>query len=291
MKLLAFGEVLYDVYPDNACIGGAPLNLSAHFALMGGEAFLMSAVGDDALGEKALKEMKSMGINTKYIARLSDKMTGRCDVTLDENFVPSYDLKNDVAYDYIDADTLNEEFDVLVFGTLALRGKHNTDAIKKLIKSEKIKKIYTDLNIRPPFYSKESVILCLENSDIVKISDEELPAVCELVFGNIYGIKDVFVRLKEEFSNLEIIIITAGKNGSYAYDIKNDKVFFCGAKKVDAVSTVGAGDSFGAAFLYEYFNGKDLYSCMEFASQVSGFVVSNKEAVPSNMKEFLDSIK
>ncbi len=291
MKLLSFGEVLYDVYPDKSCIGGAPLNLASHFSLLGGEAFVMSAVGEDDLGKKAVEEMKSMGINTKYIARLNDKITGRCDVTLDKNFVPSYDLKNDVAYDYIDADTLNEEFDVLVFGTLALRGKHNTDAIKKVIKSEKIRKIYTDLNIRPPFYSKESVMLCLENSDIVKISDEELPIVCKLVFGEIYGVKDAFVRLKEKFPKLEIIIITAGKDGSYAYDIKNDKVLICKAEKVEVVSTVGAGDSFGAAFLFKYFNGNDLCTCMDFASQVSGFVVSNKEAVPSNMKEFLDSIK
>ncbi len=291
MKLLAFGEVLFDVYPDKACIGGALFNLAAHFSLLGGEAFLMSAVGKDDLGKKAIEESKSMGINTKYISTLSDKETGKCIVSLDEKFVPSYDLKRDVAYDYITFDSIDEEFDVFSFGTLALREKNNIETVKKIIKSKKCRKIYTDLNIRAPFYSKESVMLCLENSNIVKISDEELSVVCELVFGEVYEVDEAFLHLKEKFSNLEIIIITAGDKGAYCYDVFGEKKFFCESQKVEVVSTVGAGDSFGAAFLFKYFSGSDIKSCMEYASKISGFVVSNKGAVPDNMKEFLDNLK
>ncbi len=294
MKLLSFGEILFDVYPDKACIGGALLNLAAHFSILGGEAYIMSATGDDELGKKAIEESENMGINTKYVTKLSDKETGKCIVSLDENFIPSYDLKTDVAYDYIDCELLNKEnetFDILAFGTLALREKNNISTIKKIIESKKYNKIYTDLNIRAPFYSKESVMLCLENSNIVKISDEELPVVSELVFGKVYETKEAFLQLKEKFRNLEIIIITAGSKGAYAYDVKEEKEFFSEACKVEAVSTVGAGDSFGAAFLFKYFLGSDIKSSMDFASKISGFVVSNKEAVPYNMKEFLDNIK
>jgi len=291
MKLLSFGEVLFDVYPDKACIGGAPLNLAAHFSILGGESYIMSATGKDELGQKALEETRKMGVHTKYVMGILDKETGKCIVSLDENQIPSYNLKEDVAYDYIDFDSLDEDFDIFAFGTLALREKNNFSTVSKIIKSKKCRKIYTDLNIRAPFYSKESILLCLENSHITKISDEELPVVCELVFGEIYDIDEAFIRLKEKFENLEIIIITAGSKGAYAYDTMAKTKYFCESQKVEVVSTVGAGDSFGATFLYKYFSGCDLKISMEYASKISGFVVSNKEAIPNNMKEFLDNLK
>ena len=123
MKILSFGEILWDVYPDKKYIGGAPLNFAAHSAKQGEEVYMLSAVGQDALGTDALSQLKSWGINCKYVAALADKPTGACNVTLDVNSVPKYDLLQNVAYDYVDGNSVNEDFDVLYFGTLALRGE------------------------------------------------------------------------------------------------------------------------------------------------------------------------
>ena len=289
MKLLSFGEILFDVFPDKACIGGAPLNLAAHFALQGGKAYMLSAVGNDKLGEQALCEVKNLLIDTSYVAVLSDKATGQCVVTLDENKVPSYNLLNDVAYDYIAVPQFNERFDIFSFGTLSLRGQENMNAAKQVIAADVCDEIYCDLNIRAPFYSRESVTLCLENATILKVSDEELPIVTNIAFGREYGTNEAFEVFAKVYGQLKIIIITAGKNGAYAYDCKTGKKFYSPIVDTTVVSTVGAGDSFGATFLAQYLKGADIQKSMDTASKVSAFVVSNTAAVPEGMKEFVEN--
>ena len=122
MKLLSFGEIIWDAYGDEYTIGGAPLNLAAHFTLQGGRAWLVSAVGRDALGEAALGRIRALDINTEYVSVSDSVPTGRCDVTLGENGIPSYNILENVAYDNIVLpDHLNRNFDVLAFGTLAMR--------------------------------------------------------------------------------------------------------------------------------------------------------------------------
>lgn len=287
MKLLSFGEILFDVFPDKACIGGAPLNLAAHFALQGGKAYILSAVGKDALGEKALNEVEDLLIDTEYVNVLSDKATGQCLVTLDENKIPSYNLLSDVAYDYIDVGDIKEKFDIFSFGTLSLRSAQNIKTVKKVIASGACVDIYTDLNIRAPHYSKDSVMLCLENATILKVSDEELPVVTEIAFNKKCDIDEAFKLFAESFEQLKVIIITAGANGAYAYDCKSKKKYYSPIVKTSVVSTVGAGDSFGATFLAQYFKGEDMQTCLDTASKVSAFVVSNTSAIPDNMKEFI----
>ena len=100
MKVLAFGEVLWDMYPQGGYIGGASLNFAAHFKKCGGEAWLVTSVGKDELGNETVEIVKNLGINTQYIS-YADKETGKCLVTLDSNHIPSYNLLDNVAYDYI----------------------------------------------------------------------------------------------------------------------------------------------------------------------------------------------
>lgn len=287
MKMLSFGEILFDVFPDKACIGGAPLNLAAHFALQGGKAYMLSAVGKDELGEKALKEVSDLLIDTAYIDVLPDRPTGQCLVTLDENKIPSYNLLDDVAYDYINFDKTDEKFDIFSFGTLSLRSAHNFETVKKVIAADLCKEIYCDLNIRAPHYSEKSVMLCLENATLLKVSDEELPVVANIAFGRDCELDEAFGLFAERFEQMKIIIVTAGKNGAYAYDCKTKEKFYSPIVEGPVVSTVGAGDSFGATFLAQYFKGKDIQNCMDAASKVSSFVVSNTAAVPEGMKGFV----
>lgn len=183
MKLLSFGEIVWDIFPASAHIGGAPLNLAAHAALQGAKAWIISCVGNDDLGKKAVDEIERLGVKTNYVS-VCDKPTGQCIVTLDENAVPSYNLISDAAYDCISTSPAlhSEKFDVLSFGTLALRKKHNIAALKELISYGKYNEIFADLNIRSPFYSEESILFCMQNATIVKISDEELPVVTQAIF-------------------------------------------------------------------------------------------------------------
>ena len=287
MKILAFGEVLWDIYPDKKFIGGAPLNFAAHLVKHGEEAYMLSAVGDDDLGEETLYAVKKLGVGTKYISVLNNIPTGRCDVTLDNNAVPSYDLKSNVAYDYINFENISEDFDVLYFGTLANRSEFNFTSLTRLLADKRFKEIFCDVNIRAPFYDVDTVKLCFKKATIIKISSEEMSVVCNLLNLPVTGYEEFAKTVSSLYTNLKIIIITLGENGAICYDCASDSLFKCSAHKVRVVSTVGAGDSFSAAFLHKYMKKYDLSSCLEHASRVSGFVVANKSAVPDYDLKFI----
>jgi fructokinase len=280
MKILSFGEILFDVYPDKKCIGGAPLNFAAHACREGAEAYLLSAVGNDELGCEAIDLIKKFGIFTDYVAINPDLETGKCIVSLNENGVPSFNVKNNVAYDYITS-VPHEYFDVLAFGTLALRNDVSLKTLKTLLASENYGKIFCDINLRAPFYTKESVELCLENANILKLSDTELDYVLDTFFSIRYEIFLQNLRLlSAKYRNLEEIVVTCGENGAYVYFSREDKIYYTPARAVKVVSTVGAGDSFGAAYLVSRLKGNDIISSLERGAEVSAYVVSCKDAIP-----------
>ena len=289
MKVLSFGEILCDIYPDKKFIGGAPFNFAANLAKHGEEIYMLSCLGKDGLGEEALLYLKEFGILTDFLSWSSVKQTGQCLVTLDENAIPSYDLKRDVAYDYIDCKNVKGDFDVLYFGTLALRSNHNLESLSKLIKSQNFKEIFVDVNIRAPFYSYDSLNFCMNNATILKISVEELLTVAKLLSINAKnGYKDFAEQIRERYSNINIIVVTLGADGAYCYDCKQDQAYSCESQKVEEASTVGAGDSFSAAFLYQYSRKKDIQFSLDYASKIAGYVVSKYEAVPDyNINDFL----
>lgn len=276
---LAFGEVLWDVYPDKRCIGGAPLNFAAHFVRCGGSAGLISAVGRDTLGDETLRSVSELGVDTAYISRV-DEPTGRCTVTLDEKAVPTYRLLENVAYDRIAAPQAPQG-DLLYFGTLALRGRQNRQSLESILANGRFSQIFADINLRKPFVSDETVRFAMEHATVLKLSEEELPEAMAHI-----GVIDrpdplrAATELAARFENLRLILVTLGAEGALAYEPLSDSVTTCKAQKVSVVSTVGAGDSFSAAFAAYYLQGKPIAECMELASRVSGFVVSRKEAIP-----------
>ena len=281
MKLLSFGEIIWDIFPSAACIGGAPLNFAAHAAMQGADTYMLSAVGDDELGKRALDELTALGVATEHVS-VSAKPTGSCVVTLDQAGVPSYDLKGDTAYDDVACPTLGDGhgFDVISFGTLALRGTHNRELLARVLSENRFPTVFSDLNIRAPFYSDESIAFCMEHATIVKISDEELDTVTASCLGYTLSVEDAARALAKKYAQLTLVIITKGADGAYAYDTASGVGYSCPAFPAEAVSTVGAGDSFGATFLTQYFSGKSIPECLDAASRVSGFVVSCTGAVP-----------
>ena len=283
MKLLSFGEILWDVYPDRKYIGGAPLNFAAHFSRHGGEVYMLSSLGDDELGNDALKVLRNWGISANYVSK-SEYPTGRCLVALDENSVPTYNLLENVAWDNITAENIDEDFDVLYFGTLALRDIKNRKTLEKVLKKE-YREIFCDVNLRTPFYSKESVNFVFENATIVKISDEELAEVLAFVGIDEDDFEKICFEIEKKFPNIKIVIITLGQKGAVAYD--GSKMFRVPAVPCEVVSTVGAGDSFSASFLWKYMSDEAVEESLIHASKIASFVVSQYDAVPEYEEDLL----
>ncbi len=286
-KILAIGEIIWDVYPDKAALGGAPLNFAAHSVQCGAEASLISAVGADSLGEDAKRQLAGFGVDASYVKTV-DVPTGQCLVTLDEARVPHYNVLRGVAYDNIKledadfADISARGFDALYFGTLIQREPVSRASLRRLVKECSFDTIICDVNLRPDCYDAESVALCMNHATVIKISNEEEPVLRALAgYTPTEETPDAIARaVTEKYPQIKIVIVTLGKDGSFAYMAENQTAYTQASIGDKVVSTVGAGDSFAAAWLTTYLNGEDVPACMKKAAEVSGFVVAHTEAVP-----------
>ena len=188
-----------------------------------------------------------------------------------------------ILIDKNDTARINDKcFDLFYFGTLIQRDRTSRKALKAILSECSFPEIFCDINLREGCFDTESVLCCLENATILKISDEEEPKLREL---GIYELEDptpekIAKKLSKLFKNIKIVIITLGANGSYAYRASDGHSVRVAAIPVKVASTVGAGDSFSAAFATSYLRGDSLDESMKAGAQLSAFVVSRTEAVP-----------
>lgn len=279
MKILAIGEIIFDIFDGEAEIGGAPLNFCAHCAALGADSAIISAVGNDNLGEAALENLGRFGVNTEHVQR-NDLPTGQCIVTV-KNGNPEYNVLRPVAYDKIQISEEKFVADVFAFGTLIQRDETSQNAVKNILSGGTFSEIFCDVNLRPDCYSEESCRLCLENATILKISAEEEPLLREFGFYNdADSEKEIVKSICDKFCNVRLVLYTKGENGSLIYDKAENKFYEIPAVRAEVVSTVGAGDSYSAAFLCEYLKSGNITDAAKAGSALSAIVVSHREAVP-----------
>ncbi|MEM6803420.1 MAG: PfkB family carbohydrate kinase, partial [Bacteroidota bacterium] len=277
MRVLSFGEILWDIIEGNYYIGGAPFNLAAHISRCGAETYMISRLGKDEWGEKAFSKVEELGIKTNFIQWDADKPTGTVDVFLN-NGQPSYTINPEVAYDYIDFEELIEanlgqrEYDIFAFGSLAQRNSTSRQSLAQIFEKLNFRHVFYDVNLRKDCYSKEVVNESLDYGNILKLNDDEVPIISDFVFGEDLGFQAFCERLVAE-RNQQIIIITAGGEGCYIYH--EDRLEKVPGKKVKVVDTVGAGDSFSAAFLATFFKSGDPIQAASVANQLGAFVASS----------------
>lgn len=292
MRIIAFGEIIWDCYEKESCIGGAALNFAAHCAKCGAESYLFSAVGDDALGRQAIGVLEGFGVDCTYV-QFSGKETGRCLVQLNADGIPQYNVLADTAYDNITCTAENTAsvngggFDALYFGTLIQRSPVSRDSLRKLCDECRFPEIVCDVNLRKNCFDADSATLCLEKATVLKISEEEEPALRAL---HLYETdtddpQSVCEAICGRYPQIKYLLFTRGENGSFVYCAKERTSVTVPAKPVTVVSTVGAGDSFLAAWTVSYLAGRPPQAATEAAAALSGFVVSQTDAVPDYEKE------
>lgn len=286
MKVLSFGEILWDIFPDEKKQGGAPLNFAAHLAKNGVDTAIYSSVGFDTLGKTAIESVGELGIDTSYVATVQ-KQTGVCLVSFDGDR-PIYEIKADTALDNIAFTPLDEKFDGFYFGTLAQRSKNTKDTLEKLFDTYTFGEVFFDINIRQNYYTREIVDFSLRQATVFKVSREEIGVLRELCISNEQNHEDICRDLCEKYNNLKLVIITLDKDGSLVYEKQTDTVYYSPKPQSKVVSTVGAGDSFSACFFANYLNGKSIEHALLKATKVSDFVVTKVEAIPDYPQGLLD---
>ena len=283
MKALLFGEILWDIIDSKPYIGGAPFNLAAHLTKMGLKSTLISSVGKDVLGRKALKEVEKRSIDSTFIRIHPHLPTGIVEVSLDENGHPTYLIKENVAWDNIilnqdlTADSTKNRWEVFCFGTLAQRSRENREMLGQIISWVRPNQIFYDVNLRQNYYRKEWIEKSLCQCSIVKLNDREALVISELLFGQTLKQENLAELICQEY-HPSIVCITHGKNGSSVY--RNGNLEKIPGINGPVADTVGGGDSYSAGFLFSYLCGSSLYEAAEFAEIIGNFVVSQSGAVP-----------
>lgn len=276
--IVGIGEILWDMLPTGKALGGAPANFAYHAGRLGEEGWAVSAIGDDPLGHEILDIVEGKKLNN--LIALTDKPTGTVQVTLDDKGVPSYNIMEDVAWDNIpftpEMESLARRADAVCFGSLVQR-MGSRDSVMKFLRATSPEGLRVfDINLRQHYYSSEVIDASLKLSNILKINDEEIRIVADM-FG--LGADDtVACRSLAERYGLKLVILTKGAKGSEVITATESIPQEVG--KVDVVDTVGAGDSFTAAFVVAYLRGASLGEAQRLANKRAAYVCSRKGAMP-----------
>ena len=280
--IVGMGEALWDVLPEGKKIGGAPANFAYHVSQFGFDSRVVSAVGNDDLGDEILKVFKEKQL--KHQLQTVNYPTGTVQVTLDDNGIPCYDIKEGVAWDNIpftdDLKRLALSTRAVCFGSLAQRNEVSRTSINSFLDTmpdgEGQLKIF-DINLRQGFFTKDIIRDSCQRCNVLKINDEELVAISRLFGYPGIDLQDKCWILLAKY-NLKMLILTCGTNGSYVFT--PGVVSFQETPKVPVADTVGAGDSFTATFTAALLKGKSVPEGHKLAVEVSAYVCTQSGAMP-----------
>lgn len=280
--VVGMGEALWDVLPEGKKIGGAPANFAYHVSQFGLESCAVSAVGNDALGDELLENFTSKGV--KNLIERVPYPTGTVQVEIDQAGVPQYEIKENVAWDNIPytarLEALAERTRAVCFGSLAQRNVVSRNTINRFLDAmpqDEERLIVFDVNLRQGFYNKEILCNSMKRCNILKINDEELVTVSRMFGYPGIDLQDKCWILLGKY-NLKMLILTCGINGSYVFTPGN--VSFQPTPKVEVADTVGAGDSFTAAFIANILKGHDVKESHRVAVETSAYVCTRPGAMP-----------
>ena len=283
--IVGLGEALWDCLPEGRKIGGAPANFAYHASQCGYEAHAVSAVGNDALGDETIEALKANGL--KLCMPRVDFPTGQVLVSLDEDGVASYDIKEGSAWDNIpftpEMEQLAGRCSAVCFGSLAQRNEVSRNAIYRFLNAtpKGCMRIF-DINLRQNFYSKEVIQESLRRCNVMKINDEEL-----VIIGRMFGYPGLDIENKCWLIlgkyNLDMLVLTCGVNGSYVFS--KGAMSFLETPKVEVADTVGAGDSFTGAFVASILSGKTIPEAHRIGVNVSAYVCTQNGAMPAIPEE------
>lgn len=278
--VIGLGEILWDCFPDERRPGGAPANFAFHAGQLDLQGVILSRVGTDELGDEFIQYLSKHGLSDQYVQRDPEHPTGQVRVEFVDGD-PQYTFVDDVAWDYLEftpeTAVLCSKAAAICFGTLAQRNRDSQAMIYNCLRAAPVDawKIY-DINLRPPFYSKETIESSLLLANALKLNEDEVTYLAEN-FGLPTEIEPFAAEVQRYFG-LKAVCITLGGDGC---------LLARGAEQsrqpgipIEIVDTVGAGDSFTAAVAHGLVHQKSVAEIAAFANQVAALVASSAGAMP-----------
>jgi fructokinase len=283
MILVGLGEILWDMLPGGKQLGGAPANFAYHATALGGIGVPVSCIGDDEYGRDIITVLEEHKVRTDGIAVDKQYPTGVVTVHLDAHGKPRYTIHEQVAWDHIPwndhMQSLAGSAAAVCFGSLAQRSPKSRRTIRQFLAyvPDRCLRVF-DINLRQSYYSSEIILGSLNYTDVLKLSDEELPVLDDL-FSLGGTVLDQLRQLVDDYS-LCAAALTRGAHGCLLVTPAGHAEH-PGEPLHSIADTVGAGDAFTAALTIGLLREEKLEHICEHANRLAGFVCSCKGAMPA----------
>jgi len=285
LHIVSIGEILWDLIGPREYLGGAPLNFAAHAHKLGHKVFMVSGVGDDERGRRALRELEHCGISAPFVQVLCGHATGTAEVELAPDGKPRFLIQRPAAYDFVDLTrtqlqaiaALQPQW--IYLGTLYHASPRALASTLTLLEMAPLARRFYDVNLRDGNWNLATVECLSSHANVVKMSDSEaefLDASFNADSGD--GSVEDFCRRWSDQYGCQVICVTFGERGCGIY--KDDAYVQVPGYKVEVADTVGAGDAFAAAFLHALEQGWETRRCGAFANALAALVASRPGAIP-----------
>jgi len=287
INITAIGEILWDVYPDQKRLGGAPFNFIYHILKILGKANFISSVGNDAHGKEMLSFLQTSGFDTRTISINYEFPTGTVKVELDENKVPRFTISSECSFDHLKLNDISKhifetETDLLYFGTFTTRKGTSRDTVISML-NRPDKKYFCDLNLRHDFYTKDFIEKTLSTCNVIKVNEYELEKLKQY-FNLAPSNNDAINQLLHNF-NIDLIGLTLGDKGAELYS-KTNKSYYR-SPQTEIVDTLGAGDAFAAILCLGYLKSLPIERTNRLANEFALEVCMVNGALPPDDKIYL----
>ncbi|MBV8142013.1 MAG: carbohydrate kinase [Verrucomicrobia bacterium] len=289
-EFFTFGEILWDCLPSGRYAGGAPFNVAAHIAQLGVSVSLLSAVGQDPLGDEILEIAKQKGVNIEFVGRARIGLpTGTVMAMVDALGNATYEIVQPVAWDevIVSADAIEAvaKAGALIFGSLATRSPYNLEQLNRLLGVKGPLKFF-DVNLRPPFADPKRVVELAVRADVLKLNHDEVGQIASWLrtgqaTPNRPADPDAVAEacaVLAKATDTQRICVTMGAAGAALWD--RGSLVIAPAPKVVVRDTVGAGDAFMAGLIVGLTRGADPQIVLETACRLGAVVASHDGATP-----------
>lgn len=313
---MCIGEIVWDLLPNGRFLGGAPLNVAVNLHRLGVPVHMISAVGNDKLGDEVLHVLADMNMPISGIQR-NELPTGVVEVSLDDHGLPDYEIKHPSAWDAIDLSSRvegapwqeegsfnpKEPPKYLVVGSLVFRSELSRLSLLNVIEHrDSSTSLVLDVNLRKDGYTPSLVLNLMYMADVLKVNEEELELVLEWMVEEDLGVdsgvdsggfakispfepshdpsklQSLLEHIGSRFG-LKAIILTLGASGAVLWRSEME-LLSVKATPVEVVDTVGAGDAFLAGVIYGWTMGWNDGKALAFGSKMGAYVAGHRSATP-----------
>ncbi len=288
--IVGLGEALFDLFSDQALLGGAPLNVAVHAQQLGNQGMVVSRVGQDELGRRVEQDLRSRGMSTEYLQTDPDRPTGTVSVELNTAGQPTFTITPQVAWDALqfdpDTESLARRCDAVCFGSLAQRGAQARNTIYRFLETARGAIRLFDVNLRQDYYDRQILRRSLDLATAVKLNEQELG-----VIGGLFQLgpdpRSAAQKLMKDYG-LQWVALTRGERGTTVYTAAYDYVGSPVPAK-EGGDAVGAGDAAAAALLHGAVRRWPWERTVALANTVGSYVASHRGACPPMNEEIRKS--